>query len=205
MCDDMDGKRKSWKVIFNPYLISLVALGLAAYTFWDNNFHFKLDVAAGKQVKLFVGHIDEGDRNPVILMSLALTNSDGKTECVQDVKLNVTLTSKNSTLWHKEFPSMREYDTLLSSGSSINQVELLPIVIVGKTTEVRKYVFYPIENIQQNHIPKSFDLTITVYTKYRSSWKANKTYEVKNVSDVLQDLDNQDKWNFAVRDIFQKN
>jgi len=201
----MNNKRKLRKYIFNPYLISLVALILSAYTFWDNNFQFKLDVAAGKQVKLFVGHIDQGDRNPVILMSLALTNSGGKTECVQDVKLNVTLTSNNRSLWHREFASMREYDTLLASGSSINQVELLPIVIVGKTTEIRKYVFYPIENIQQNHIPKSFDLTITVYTKYRNSWKPNKTYEVKNVSDVWQDLNNRDKWNFAIRDIFEKN
>jgi len=189
---------------FIPYIISFFALLFSAYTLWDNYFHFKLDVAAGKQAKLFVGHIDEGDPNPIILMSLALTNSGGKTECLQDVKLNVTLTSKNRTLWRKEFASMREYDTLLASGSSINQVELLPIVIVGKTTEIRKYIFLPIENIQQNQIPKSFDLTITVYTKHRNSWKPNKTYEVKNISDVWQDLNNKDKWNFTTRDIFEK-
>ena len=200
----MDAKRSLWKVIlFSPYTISFIALLLAGYTFWDNNFNFKLDVAAGKQVKLWIGHIDEGDRNPIILMSIALTNSGGKTEHLENVKLNVTLTSNNKTLWCKEFESMREYDTFLPTAPTINQVEILPIVIVGKTTEIRKYVFFPIENIQQNQIPKSFDLTITIYTKHRSSWKPNKTYEVKNVSDVWQDLDNQNNWNYSTRDIFE--
>ncbi len=137
-------------------------------------------------------------------MSLALTNSGGKTECLQDVKLNVNLTYNNRTLWRKVFASTREYDTLLADASSINQVELLPIVIIGKSTEIRKYLFYPIETFQQDQIPESFDLTITVYTKHRNSWKPNKTYEVKNVSDVWQDLNNQDKWNFTTRDIFEK-
>ena len=136
-------------------------------------------------------------------MSIALTNSGGKTEHLENVKLNVTLTSNNKTLWCKEFESMREYDTFLPTAPTINQVEILPIVIVGKTTEIRKYVFFPIENIQQNQIPKSFDLTITIYTKHRSSWKPNKTYEVKNVSDVWQDLDNQNNWNYSTRDIFE--
>lgn len=200
----MDAKRKSWKIIFSPYVLSLVALLFSAYTFWDNYCNFKLDVAAGKQIKLSIGQIDKGIPTPIILMSLAFTNSGGKTECLQEVKLNVTLTSNNRALWHKEFENKREYDTLLSSGYSIKQVEILPIVIVGKTTEIRKYIFWSVDNIQQDQIPKSFDLTITVYTKHRSSWKPNKTYEVKNISDVWQDLNNQDNWNSTIRDIFEK-
>lgn len=181
--------RKIIKIIFSPYLLSLVALLFSGYTFWDNYFNFKLDVGVGRQVKLWVAHFDKGSAEkgkgvPIMLMSLAFTNSGGKTESLQDIKLLVTLTSNNRNLWKNEFESIREYDTILASGSTIKQVEILPIVIVGRTTEIRKYVFFPLDNIQQSQIPKSFDLTIEVHTKHRSNWNLHKTYEVKNISDV---------------------
>ena len=116
----------------------------------------------------------------------------------------VTLTSNNHNSWSKEFESVREYDTILASGSTIKQGEILPIVIVGRTTEIRKYVFYLLDGIQQNQIPKSFDLTIEVHTKHMGNWNLHKTYEVKNISHVWQDIDSQAKWNFAIKDIFEK-
>jgi len=209
--------RKVIKIMLSPCVVSVgalcisgVALFFAGYTFWDNYFNFKLDVGAGKQVKLWIAHLDKGSDEkgngvPIILMSLAFTNSGGKTESLQDVKLSVTLTSNKRDLWQKKFESIREYDTILANAPTMKQVEILPIVIVGRTTEIRKYVYFPpIDDIQQSQIPKSFDLTIDVHTKHRGNWKLHKTYEIENISDVWQDLDRQDKWNFSIRDIFEK-
>lgn len=99
---------------------------------------------------------------------------------------------------------MREYDTFLPDTSSIKQVEILPIVIVGRTTVVKKYVFCPIDNIQKQDIPNSYDLHIEVYTKQRTNWNKEKAYEIKNLSDVWQDLDQQSNWNYSIKDIFEE-
>ena len=199
------------KIILKPYFIPLVALFfsgsaslLSGYTFWDNYFNFKLDIGVGKQAKLFMAQLDKGSAKPIILMSLAFTNSGGKTELLQDVKLSVTLTSNKRDIWQQEFECIREYDTILADASTMKQVEILPIVIVGRTTEIRKYVFIPLtHHIQQSQIPKSFDLTIDVHTKHRGNWKLNKTYEIENISNVWQDLD-QAQWKSSIRDVFEK-
>jgi len=203
----MNRTDKLRKCILSPYFLSLIALLLSGYTFWDNYFNFKLDVTCGRQAKVWVAkneYIDETKVTPVILMSLAFTNSGGKTAYLDDVKLKVTLSSNNRDLWDKDFQSMREYDTFLPSPSAIKQAEILPIVIVGRTTEVKKYVFCPIEDIEKQDIPNSFDLRIEVYTKQRINWNREKVYEIKNLSDIWQDLDQTSKWNFAIKDIFEE-
>lgn len=193
-----------WKFVHSPYLISLCALLVSAYTFWDANFNFKLDIAAGRQVKLTVAKIDKRYASPAILLSLALTNSGGKTSYIDDVKLIVTLVSNNKELWQEEFVAMREYDTLLGDGSTIKQTEIMPVVIVGKTTEVKKYVFAPPRNVKPENIPRSFDLNVGIYTKRGAEWRLGKQYEIKNLSDIWQDWDNQDAWRHKITDMFEK-
>lgn len=192
------------KFLSSPYFISFCALLVAAYTLWDANFNFKLDIAAGRQAKLTVAKISKGYVSPAILMSLALTNSGGKTSYINDVKLIVTLVSNNNEFWQEKFTAMREYDTLLGDASTIKQTEILPIVIVGKTTEVKKYVFAPLENVKLESIPKSFDLNIEIHTKQGTEWRLGKAYEIKNVSDIWQDLDKQDAWRQTIVDVFEK-
>ena len=123
--------RKIIKFICIPYLLSLVAVVFSGFTLWDNYFNFKLDVAIGKQIKLWIAHIDEGSAEkgkglPIILMSLAFSNSGGKTESLQYVKLLVTLTSDNQDSWSKEFKSVREYDTMLPAVFSTEHAIYLP-------------------------------------------------------------------------------
>lgn len=92
------------KFIFNPYLLSLIALLLSVYTFWDNYFNLKLDVTCGRQVKIWVVKMksfDETKAIPAILLSLAFTNSGGKTAYLDDVKLKVTLKSNSRDVWEK--------------------------------------------------------------------------------------------------------
>ena len=194
-----------WKYISTPYFISLCALIISAYTLWDAKLNFNLDVSAGRQTKLLVANIDKVSIRPAILMSLAFTNSGGRTSYLEDVKIKVTLISNNKEFWNEEFVALREYDTLLADPAVMKQTEILPIVVVGKTTEVRKYVFTPLKNIMQNNIPKSFDLDIEVYTKERNSWYQRKSYEIKNLSDIWQDLSNKDSWRTTICDIFEKN
>ena len=86
----------------------------------------------------------------------------------------------------------------------MKQTEILPIVVVGKTTEVKKYVFVPLINIRQENIPKSFNLDIEVHTKERNSWQQRKVYQIENLSDIWQDLNKQDSWRLAIRDMFEK-
>ena len=191
-----------WKFIVNPRFLAAVAIIFSTYTLWDNNFNFKIDVAAGRQVKLAVGYIDK-EINPIVLMSLAFTNQGGKTGYLNDVKLKVTLTSGNRDFWQEEFIPKREYDTLLAKGKNIKQTEILPIVIVGKTTEPKKYVFVPIQKIQQDKIPESFDLNIEVYTKQGNKWRSEKEYEIKNLSDIWQDL-NKDTRRDSIWDMVEK-
>ena len=200
----MNTKSIFWKVIISPYFLSFVALILAAYTFWDNYFNFKLDIAVGRQVKLGLLRADKGKTKPIILMSLAFTNSGGKTEYLDDTKLRVTLTSNNRSQWEKEFKSISEYDAFFTKGSAIKQVELLPLVIIGKTTEIKKYVFASVDDVQQDQIPEAFDLGIKVYTKQRGKWKRQKEYEIRNVSDVWQSPSNQAEWMFTIKDVFEK-
>lgn len=193
-----------WKFISSPYFISLCALIFSGYTLWDAKFNFNLDIAAGRQVKLTIAKIKKEYMSPAILLSLSFTNSGGRTSYIDDVKLKVTLISNNKEFWQEEFVAMREYDTLLPDASIMKQTEILPIVIVGKTTEVKKYVFAPLKNIRQEDIPKSFELDIQVHTKERNSWQHRKEYEIKNLSDIWQDLDSQDLWKSTIRDMFEK-
>lgn len=195
---------KIWKFVSSPYFISLCALLVAAYTLWDAKFNFKLDIAAGRQVKLTVAKIDKRYVSPAILMSLALTNSGGRTSYIDDVKLIVTLVANNKEFWQEEFAAMREYDTLLGDASTMKQTEILPIVIVGKTTEVKKYVFAPLRYVKPENIPRSFDLNVEIHTKQGAEWRMGKEYEIKNLSDIWQDLDNQDVWHHTIRDMFEK-
>ncbi|MFH1310155.1 MAG: hypothetical protein ABIH85_05725 [Candidatus Omnitrophota bacterium] len=199
----MDINMKFLRFIVDPRFMAIVAIIFSAYTLWDNNFRFRITVAAGRQVKLGVGRIDEGKINPLILMSLAFTNQGGKAGHLNDVKLKVTLTSGNRTLWQEEFMALREYDTLLAKGANLKQTEILPIVIVGKTTEVRKYAFFPIKNIRQEQVPKSFDLNIEVCTNQGDKWRPQKNYEIKNLSNIWQDF-NEKTWKDTIRDIFEK-
>ena len=192
------------KFVSSPYFISLCAILFSAYTLWDAKFNFNLDIAAGRQTKLTVAKIKKEYMSPAILMSLAFTNSGGRTSYIDDVKLKVTLFSNNKEFWQEEFVAMREYDTLLPDASIMKQTEILPIVIVGKTTQVKKYVFAPLKNIGQENIPKSFDLDIEVHTRERNSWQQRKEYEIKNLSDIWQDLNNQDLWRSTIRDLFEK-
>ena len=99
---------------------------------------------------------------------------------------------------------MREYDTFLPDTAKIKQVEILPIVIIGKTTEVRKYTFIPLEDIKQENVPKSFDLLVKVQIKQGNSWKSLKEYEIKNLSDIWQDLEQEGQARRTIRDIFEK-
>lgn len=195
---------KVGKFISTTFFVSILAFAISAYNLWDNNFRFKLNVAVGKQCKLMTGKIDESNRRPVILMSLAFTNSGGKTSYLDDVKLIVTLNSNNLEIWKEEFVAIREYDTLLSKAEIIKQTEILPIVIVGKTTVVKKYAFIPSNDVEQSNIPESFDLCVEVQVKQRNRWQSQKKYEKRNLGNIWQNLKKQGKANNKVIDIFEK-
>lgn len=193
-----------WTFISGPYFLSLLAAAISIYTLWDNKFRFKLEVTAGKQAKLFVGKLDAGKIQPILFLCLAFTNSGGKTSYINDVKILVKIISDNKVHLEGEFEALREYNSLLGDAETIQQSEILPIVIVGKTTEIRKYVFMPTKHINQTDIPKSFDLNISVITKQGNKWKSQKEYEIKHTDNVWQDLEAESNWRYNTKDLFEK-
>lgn len=193
-----------WLFISDPYFLSVIALLISIYTLWDSRFRFKLEVAAGKQSKLFVGKVDQGKIQPILFLSLAFINSGGKTGYINDIKLLVKIISNCKVYLEQEFEALREYDSLLGDASNIKQTEILPIVIIGKTTIVKKYVFFPNKHINQTDIPKSFDLDITIMTKQGDKWKSQKEYEIKNIDNVWQDLEERGNWRYGTKDLFEK-
>lgn len=183
--------------------ISIIAICISVYNFLDSKFRFNIELAMGKQCKLALGHIDQGRRQPLLLMSVAFTNTGGRTGYLNDVKLNVKIVSNAKEYFSGEFEALREYDSLVKEFDAIKQSEILPLVIVGRTTVVKKYVFFPSSLISQESIPESFDLEIVVFTKEDNSWRAQKKYEVKNISNVWQDLESTSNWRYSTKDVFE--
>jgi hypothetical protein len=192
------------ETVFLSFLLSLLAAAISAYTFWDNKFRFKLEVSVGKQTKLFVGKVDTGKVQPILFLSLAFANLGGKTGCIDDVKILVKIIAGDKVCLEREFEALREYDSLLGDASDIKQTEILPVVVIGRTTEVRKYVFFPSKYIDQTEIPRSFDLDVMVMTKQGGKWSMQKEYEIKRTDNVWQDLDELANWRYNTRDLFEK-
>lgn len=184
--------------------ISIIAIVLSIYTIWDNTYRTKVSLSCGKQAKLYVCSLDNNIMQPIIMMSLTFINSGGKTAYLNDVKLNVKIISNNKTYIEQDFTPIREYDNILDNNNII-QTEILPIVIIGRTSTIKKYIFYPNEKMKQEQIPNSFDIKIKVLTQQNGSWSKQKEYEMKNVDNIWQDLESsQSIFNSSLRDLLEK-
>lgn len=167
-------------------VIAFLALIVAGWTFYDNNFIFKLSASVGKHVKIYIMNLDSNIKKPCIFMNVSLINNGGKTESIEDVKLEVELSFDNVIGFKQEFVSVREFTDIFNDGAPVT--ELLPIVVSGKSNTVKKYIFIPVTIINQNQIPSIFDLKCTVFVKQRGKWSNQKICETKNITNVWQDL-----------------
>jgi len=183
-------------------LIALLAVALSSYTLWDNNFNVKLDCAVGRQIRLDIARVAANELRLGIFMSFALSNYGGKIGYLNDIKIRAKLISDGTIKLEKDFIALREYNTLLGSPDQIKQAEILPIVMLGKTTTPKKYIFVLWDSILQDQIPKKFDLHLQVFIKKGDKWEALKNYEAKDISGVWQDL-NSVTHNFSIRDIHE--
>ncbi|MCD8452735.1 hypothetical protein LNI90_11640 [Tenacibaculum dicentrarchi] len=184
--------------------ISSSALILSLFNFWYSVIKYKLDISVGKQAKLYVCNLDNTKMQPIILMTIALTNSGAKTILLNDIKLKVKLISNNKVYIEQEFTRIREYDNILNNDNQI-QTELLPIVIISKSSIVKKYIFHPTKEISQSQIPTNFDLDMTVLTKNNKDWKIQKKYEIKNIDNVWQDIEQNGKtYKSYLKEIYEK-
>ncbi|WP_233900538.1 hypothetical protein [Tenacibaculum piscium] len=184
--------------------ISSIALILSLFNLWYSVIKYKLDISVGKQAKLFVGKLDSNKIQPRIFMTIALTNSGAKTILLNDIKLKVKLISNNKVFIEQEFSTIREYDNILNNDGQIYS-ELSPIVIISKSSIVKKYIFHPTKEISQSQIPTNFDLDITVLTKNEKNWKIQKKYEIKNIDNVWQDIEQNGKiYKSYLKEIYEK-
>ena len=189
----------SWKKrlisrIKTETIISLLALFVAGYTLWDNTFRAKIDVSPGKQVDLYVGAIDHSPLQPIIHMNVEFVNSGGKTAFIDDIKLEVNFTSKGNLLLKSDFVTVREIKNSIIDIDGISGVnkgitEVSPIVIIGRTSVLKKYVFFPSEKIQQSQIPSEFDLDIKIFIKQNGDWIYRKEFNIADNKDIWLDLD----------------
>jgi hypothetical protein len=75
-------------------------------------------------------------------MTVALSNSNARTILLNDVQLKVKFISNTKVFVAQEFTPIREYDNRITNDNQI-QTELLPIVIISKSSIVKKYIFQP--------------------------------------------------------------
>jgi hypothetical protein len=186
-------KKNIMELKFEMFL-SLLALGVSGYTLWDNTFRAKIDVSPGRQVDLFVGSNELSPIQPSILMNIAFTNSGGKLVLIDDVKLIVDFKRDNQLLLNREFVAVREIknsiiDISEMSGENRGISEVSPIVILGKTSVLKKYWFFPTELVYQNQIPEKFDLFINILIKQNGKWTLKKDFYISNNYNIWKDLD----------------
>jgi hypothetical protein len=183
-------------------LIAVLALIISGLTYWDTTFRFKLDTSIGKQAKLYVCSLDNASMQPCIFMNIALINSGGKTEYIDDVKLIVKLSTNGTIGFEQEFKPIREFSNIFVDNSE--QLEILPIVIIGRTSIIKKYVLTPVSNISQSQIANSFDLEITLYTKQRGKWFKQKVYKRENIINVWQDFNSNSTYQSLIIELTEK-
>lgn len=190
-------------VLIITTVIAVVSFTLSSYNFYDAQFKSSIDVILGRQVRFFVAFVEEGQKNPkpCIMMTLMYNNSGGKVGTVFDTKLNVKWLCGERMALEKEFQALRELDNFLTAEGDCTQYPISPVVVIGKSSEVRRYVFTPYETIRQMDIPKNFDLEIEVYTQSANMWLLKSRYRVDNVTDVWQDLESDTTFKAKVLDI----
>jgi len=196
-----------FEVLTSSYFVAFLALGVSLFTAWDNYFNFKIDVSAGRDVGLQVAKIANGKRQPAIFMSVAFINSGGKTGYISDVKLKVKFYSNNNNVLEEEFYIIREYESLMNlhDQQGLVRKEILPLVIIGKTIELRKYIFLSSKPIPQQKIPKVFDLNIEIYAKTGEEWTQFKEYKIENITPgIWQDLESDKKPKYRIAEMFEK-
>jgi len=197
-------KNSVWTIpLIITMFIALVSLFFTGWVFIDTNFVSKVDVNAGRQIRLFVAFGDEKQEKPqpCIMMTVSYTNHGGKVVAVFDTKLNVKWLCENKIVLEREFKALRELDNFLMAEGKFPQYPISTVVVPGKTNEVRCYVFTPYVTVEQEDIPKGFDLVIEVYTQIMNKWSLKSKYRVLNVSDVWQDLKAGLTFNAKVLDI----
>lgn len=171
-------------------VIAVVGLGLSILNYYDAQLRSEIQVTAGKQTRLYVAFDQEDSTKaqPCIMMTMMYTNQGGKPGTVFDTKLNVRWLCGERMVLEREFEALREVENFLEAEGHFPQHAVAPVVVLGKSNEVRKYVFTPYESIRQDQIPKSFDLNIQVHTQTMNEWLPKARYRLDNVTDVWQDL-----------------
>lgn len=165
--------------------IATLALIVSTLTYLDSKFNFKLDTAVGKHIKLNRINVD-GISYPLIMMNVSFINNGGKTDTIEDTKLIVELSGNGITTYDQEFITAREFTDIFNDMAP--STEILPIVVNGKSTTVKKYAFQAFPNMSQALVPSVFNIKCTLYVKYRGKWIKQKNYRSLNISGVWQDL-----------------
>lgn len=165
--------------------IASLALIISGLTYWDSNYNFKLDTTIGKHIKLSRINAD-GTSYPLIMMNVSFINNGGKTDTIEDTKLIVEISGTGIASYKQEFITAREFTDIFNDMAPTT--EILPIVVNGKSTTVKKYAFQAFPNMSQAVIPPIFNIKCTIHLKYRGKWRKQKNYRSLNISDVWQDL-----------------
>ncbi|OXB00588.1 hypothetical protein B0A81_20655 [Flavobacterium plurextorum] len=167
-------------------ILSLIAITISVFTYWDSNYNFKLKTSVGRHSKLYTIIVDNNGKRPAIFLNVSFLNNGGKTETLEDVKLYVTISANGKTILIENFIAEREFTDIFNDNATLT--EILPIVVSGKSNTVKKYLFRSETTIDQHHIPFRFDLKFTIHVKQLGKWIEQSTFESKNNSNVWQDL-----------------
>jgi hypothetical protein len=168
--------------------LSIVAILISVFVLYDTTLRSKLDVSVGKQVKLFVLSIDKNSMQPSISLNMAFINLGGKALYLDDIKLKVDFIEGTKRVLSLDFLSVREFNNSIFDETPKALSEINPLVILGRTSTSRKYLFYPSKLIRQDQLPNIFNLDIRVYTKQSGKWTYNECVFLDDIN-IWQDID----------------
>ncbi len=173
------------------FWFSLFALIISAVTVWDTVFRSSIHILIGKQIRLYVMTEPQGysEPRPIICASLTCINYGGKAVGFWDTKLTVRFKSSGKTLMTAEFLAEREAENFIEAEGLFKQYPVSPLVVLGKSTAVKHYVYAPASPVPQAALPETFDLEIDLFVLQTDDWEYEGTYTCSSVEGIWQDLE----------------
>ena len=184
----INSKVPQWKTF--AFWLSLLAIFISIVPVWDTIFRSELDVLLGKQIRFHVSKVgdDNSTTEPIIFLSISCYNSGGKTAVLHDTKLIVKFKSLGKNILIREFESFREIANFIMVDGATEQFPVLPMVVPGKSTTMKQYIYYPSKSMHNVELPVSFDLEIDLFVIEYKKWQHKGIFNVKGLNNLWQDL-----------------
>ncbi|MCK5128038.1 MAG: hypothetical protein KAR42_17410 [candidate division Zixibacteria bacterium] len=169
--------------------IAVISLVIGVWTFISINFVSDLEVIAGKQAKFGIVFEDTGIDSleyECVFLSLGFYNEGGKPASIRDINLVVEVFSEGAKLREDRYKVFREVENMLFEADSISQAPIVPMIVMGKSTLQRQFVFTPIAKKEKRSYPDVFNVIIRIEIIEKNEWVEYNKYKAENIINCWQ-------------------